>query len=272
MAAVDAAFVETGRGLAGWADPYPDRSPPDEAYSRVTDPCKWRILCARAEAWLAAVAAAGLAEVDSAAEIEWEAPPRLESSRRYRATPRLPDALPLIVQMERMDDVDDVGVTLGVGNPTVVVLETPDCGCDACDSGSQDALEELDEHVLGVVTGAYRRLSRGERTITMISPIHLTATNFVGSGEGLLDRLRGLTLVARPGRSRFGTVSSSGYFVKRPRRILSRLRMVAIRLLLRRRRRDGIERVLADPKGWDELSGASWLGQSPTTNATTTRA
>lgn len=266
MAAVDAAFVETGRGLAGWADPYPDRSPPDEAYSRVTDPYKWRILCARAEAWLAAVAAAGLAEVDSAVEIEWEAPPRLESSRRYRATPRLPDALPLIVQMEREDDVDDVVVTLGVGNPTVVVLETPDCGCDACDSGSQDALDELDEHVLGVVTGTYRRLSRGERTITMISPVHLAATNFVGSGERLLDRLRGLTLVARPGRSRFGTVSSSGYLVKRPRRILNRMRMVAIRLLLRRRRRDGIERVLADPKGWDELSGASWLVQSPPTN------
>ncbi|MFN3340438.1 MAG: DUF6226 family protein [Dietzia sp.] len=35
-----------------------------------------------------------------------------------------------------------------------VPLETPGCGCDACDSGSSALLEELDQWVLSVVDGS----------------------------------------------------------------------------------------------------------------------
>lgn len=35
------------------------------------------------------------------------------------------------------------------------VEEYPDCGCDACDHGSTDVLEAVDEAVLAVVTGPY---------------------------------------------------------------------------------------------------------------------
>ena len=55
IAAVDAAFVETGRGLSGWPDPHPDRRPLEEEYSRVTNPQRWAILAARAEAWFKAL-------------------------------------------------------------------------------------------------------------------------------------------------------------------------------------------------------------------------
>src|SRR4051794_31632987 len=56
VAAVDAAFAFTGRGLLRWADPHQARSPRDEKYSRVTNPAKWRIVGARADAWLVALA------------------------------------------------------------------------------------------------------------------------------------------------------------------------------------------------------------------------
>ena len=64
--------------------------------------------------------------------------------------------------------MDDAGVTLGVGDPAVAITWIPDCGCDACDSGSQDVLDELDEAIVGVVSGAFRRLAAGDRVITVI--------------------------------------------------------------------------------------------------------
>jgi hypothetical protein len=92
---------------------------------------------------------------------------------------------------------------LGVGSPPASLIWLPDCGCDACDSGSQDALDELDTQVLGVVTGGFRHLKRGDCSITMI-----------GDGAGQASGLR---------------------------------------------RRDNMAKILADPRGWDEVAGTSWL-------------
>jgi hypothetical protein len=64
-------------------------------------------------------------------------------------------------------------------------------------------LDELDTHVLGVVSGAFRRLSSGDRTITVVAD----------------DRWR-----------------TSGAFERRD-----------------------VDAVLADPTGWDEVAGTSWL-------------
>jgi Family of unknown function (DUF6226) len=85
----------------------------------------------------------------------------------------------------------------------VRVVWFPDCGCDAGDSGSQNELDHLDAHVRGIVTGRFRRLTSGARTITVTDD----------SGW-----------------------SASGRF-----------------------RRGEVERVLADPVGWQEMSGASWF-------------
>ena len=205
VAAVDAAFVETGRELAGWPNPRPDRMPLDEEYSRVTHPHKWRILAARIDAWFAALVIAGLAEIETETEVEWEEPPGSIVTRTDRAVPRAQGAVPLVVAKGRMGDVDDAGVTLGVGDPAVALTGIPHCGCDACDWGSQDALDELDEYVLSVVTGAYRRLRRGKREITVISGEHWQAW----------------------GRFRYRK----------------------------------IDKILASPRGWNQLSGAPWFNE-----------
>lgn len=41
-----------------------------------------------------------------------------------------------------------------MGDPAVLLETLLDCGCDACDSGSRDLLEVLDETVLSVVDGS----------------------------------------------------------------------------------------------------------------------
>ena len=64
--------------------------------------------------------------------------------------------------------VEDPRGHAGRGCPAVSVTWIPDCGCDACDSGSQDVLDELDEAILGIVSGAFRRLWSGDREITVV--------------------------------------------------------------------------------------------------------
>jgi hypothetical protein len=44
---------------------------------------------------------------------------------------------------------------IGVARPDVIVEEQPDCGCDACDSGSTDLLRAIDEAVAHIVGGAF---------------------------------------------------------------------------------------------------------------------
>ena len=91
-----------------------------------------------------------------------------------------------------------------------VVTWIPDCGCDACDSGSQGVLDELDEAIVGVVSGAFRRLASGERVITVIGTDRWSASS---SGSARFDR---------------GEVA----------------------------------RILAEPTGWREVSGAAWRAGS----------
>ena len=204
---------------------------------------------------------AGLAEIHEGVEAVWEEPPRLDASRAYRAIPRPRDALPLVVAMERLGDVVDAGVSLGVGNPSVLILATPYCGCDACDSGSQAVLDELDEHVLSVVTGTYRRLKRGKREITVVSEGHWGSREFGRRGIGQRGFMTGRRLLSRLGRFQGEVALSSSYHALGSQKILTRLPRVKIRGPFPRRRRDHIERILANPKGWNELSGASWLAE-----------
>src|SRR5699024_6193632 len=46
-------------------------------------------------------------------------------------------------------------IVVSVGDPPYPVETVPDCGCDACDSGSRDLLELLDQAVLSIVDGSY---------------------------------------------------------------------------------------------------------------------
>jgi len=164
---VDAAFAVTARGLARWRDPHPDRQPLEEEYSRLTNPDRWRIIGARADAWLQALVETGLANVELGTSVLWKAPPGPILTRTDRVVPIATGAIPLIVARSRLGSVEDAGVTLGAGNPAVAVGWIPDCGCDACDSGSQEVLDELDKYLLSVVSGDFRRLSSSGREITV---------------------------------------------------------------------------------------------------------
>jgi hypothetical protein len=211
LAAVDRAFVDTGRGLARWPDPHADRSPRDDEYSRLLDPAKWRIIGARADAWLRALVDAGLADVERGASTRWQVEPGPVISHTDRALPAVRAALPLVVARSQLGDVVDAGVVLGAGDPALCVTWLPDCGCDACDSGSQNELDCLDAHVLSIVSGTFRRLSDGARTIT--------------------DR----------GQDGW---SASGQFA-----------------------RGEVCAILADPKGWDVVTGASWFAHTARSSA-----
>ena len=165
LTAVDSEFEVTGASLVGWPDPHDGRSPDDDEYSRVTNPARWLILGARADAWLVALERLGLATIERNVIVQWEDTPRTVISRLDRALPGAIGALPLVVGRSGLGDVVDAGVTLGVGDPAVCVMWVPYCGCDACDMGSHYELNQLDEHIAGVVSGLFRRLRSGQRMI-----------------------------------------------------------------------------------------------------------
>ncbi|MEM9609195.1 MAG: DUF6226 family protein [Actinomycetota bacterium] len=222
LAAVDRRFDPGALGLAGWDDPDPDRNPPDEAYSRLTDPGKWAIVGVRADAWVDALVGSGVAEVEGL-DPSWGAGfgPFVTSARRV--VPAVARALPLVVARIALWDagevvVEDGGILLGVGEPAVPLGPFPDCGCDACDSGSADALEELDTHVLSVVTGVFRHLARPERRRVF---------------PGWRPVAQSITVIERDGWSASNFPGRKG--------------------------REEAKRILADPVGWDETSGSSWL-------------
>jgi len=170
---------------------------------------RWRILGARTDAWLSTLAGAGLAVVEADADVTWRVVQQPVITRAERVVPIAAGAVDLVVGHSRLGDVDDAGVVLGLGDPTETVTWFPNCGCDACDSGSQRELD--DTHVLSIVTGAFRRLSDGDRRITVIDAGRWEASNF---GQGARNAGRAA---------------------------------------------QAVQAVLADPRGWDEISGRPWL-------------
>lgn len=53
---VEGAFAQTGADTPGWSDPHADREVAEEEYSHVSQPGKYRIINARVEAWVRALA------------------------------------------------------------------------------------------------------------------------------------------------------------------------------------------------------------------------
>lgn len=166
---VDDAFARTARGLSHWADPHPDRDPLDEEYSRSADPLKWRIVPARAEAWCAAAVEVGIATLERDVRVRWADDDGARHRRIDRLVPKAPGALPMVIAYAGFDGEPPTGVTIALGDPAVVVGRSPVCGCDACDSGSQDELDQLDAQVRDVVSGQARHLTAGGRTIVASS-------------------------------------------------------------------------------------------------------
>lgn len=169
-AEVDAAFSRTADGLRRWADPHPspDRFVDESEYSRVTDPARYLIIGARVDAWIDVCEARGLVDVVRGATVDWIDAQHTENVvRSDRIVPRRTGAIDLVVARTRLGDVDGGGVWIGVAHPgqarTTLVSLVPDCGCDACDSGSADLIDVVDDTIRPIVSGVFRRLRREGR-------------------------------------------------------------------------------------------------------------
>ena len=194
--AVDDAFAVVGRPFAPWPDPNPERTASDDSYSRLTNPARYLILGARVDAWTAALSEFGLADVvpdDGSTWVEDE--PRIDVARADRIVPRNAGALSLLAWRTNLGDVPGAGIALGVGNPVEPLGWFPDCGCDACDSGSDADLEHIDAYVRGVVTGRFRRLRKGKQSITVVDP-----PGWMARGLRRFDRVD--VILSRPRRWR----------------------------------------------------------------------
>ena len=164
LPAVDEAFARLRGDLADWPNPHPDGGPTqdDDEYSRVTDPGRYRLLAVRADAWVAAVVAAGLGvaeQVDPAA-VRWTGEQHLRASRGT-VLRGAPGTQPVVVGMFQ----DDTFVRVGVGDPVEVLELQPDCGCDACDTGSADLLDTIDDAFVLALSGGVYAVRAGDRVV-----------------------------------------------------------------------------------------------------------
>ena len=237
---VDTAFAVTARDLRQWDDPHPDRMPLEEEYSRLLDPAKWRIIGARVDAWTDTLVAGGLASVERGVDVEWLEPLTSLTYRVDRLSPHRSGALPLVIARSRIDGIEDTGMTIGAGDPAAVVELVPDCGCDACDSGSPDVLDQVDRSIGGVVRGEFRhlwrRVERPRRPAGFFfssTPDSAPPTGDVPFAETwALPELETITVVEE-GRG--------AHNVTGPR---------------------SVDDILADPVGWTETSGTAWFSGS----------
>ncbi|MBP2381593.1 DUF1990 domain-containing protein [Brachybacterium sacelli] len=174
LAEVEAAFAETGTEIPSWEDPHLQadggtRDSRDEEHGRCHDPGRFRILWTRAEAWTRVLTArgwAGPAGVEDGGQLDWTSPLFVTPHRATVLRPRRRGAEPLVLARTLPDDAvagpdlrgeepDVPGLVVGLGEPAVPVHTTPVCGCDACDDGSGDLLEDLDRTILSIVDGSF---------------------------------------------------------------------------------------------------------------------
>lgn len=150
--------------LPSWPSPRPVvDSPREEDYSRVTDPGRYRIVHERARVWTQVLGVCPGVHVERLPPGPLDADGHLgDFDRGVRITSDREGTLPLLL-LERdarltgePDDSPTLAVLhLAVVEPTVSLGFHPDCGCDACDSGSQDLLRAIDELIAAVVGGPF---------------------------------------------------------------------------------------------------------------------
>lgn len=147
------------RDLPGWPDPWPGGGPDDAAYSRVTDPLRYAILPSRADDWLAVLVEVDGLTVETVDDLHLRSRGDHPVARVRRVTSERAGALPFYV-LERDEPLPAVAFALG--DPEVVLEEQPDCGCDACDGGSDGLLRVVDEIFVEVLTSPVVLLRGGD--------------------------------------------------------------------------------------------------------------
>lgn len=146
-------------GMPSWPDPHPGMASPDEQeYSRVSEPERYRIVHARARVWVESLGAVLGIEVEPLAPASLDENGHLgRFDRGVRLASSRPGTLPLLL-LEQDVRLPTAAASLAVLHisvvrPAVVLQMLPVCGCDACDCGSDDLLDAIDETIGNVVGG-----------------------------------------------------------------------------------------------------------------------
>lgn len=143
---VDARF--SSLGPRHWPPPRrKGEGPRDEEYSRCLDPGKYVIASQRASAWSDALEAAELAAVKRMGTRELGPWGAVETTS---ITARRPGTEPVFLHTssEQLP-----GLIVAYGSPEVVLTSHPPCGCDACDHGSAEVIQGIDEALESIVLG-----------------------------------------------------------------------------------------------------------------------
>jgi len=178
--AMDAGFA--GDRPRTWVNPHPNMQPPSDAeYSRLPDPAKYATVQQRCRAWITALLDADLATSQST----WQ---KLEPWGRVETlelTPTAPEAVRLFVHFT----VDYLpGVVLALGDPMGIITTVPACGCDACDDGSAQLLEEIDNVFTSILLGvAVVEHTTASRRVVLIGQ----ESGSTGDQDGVVGRWAG---------------------------------------------------------------------------------
>ena len=212
--AVRDAFTAAGGDHLAWPDPHPDRRVDEDEYSRVSDPGKYRIVTMRTTSWITALTETGLATADPVpgARALWRTPPSSLADRAVATwlRPRATGAVPLLLCLNGLGSTEHDYLLVGAGDPAVEVDLVPDCGCDACDSGSADLLVVIDQRVLDVVAGDLVHITLPSGTIRGRGD-GWSAQWPQGSGRGR-EEVEALLEEARAGRSPHAVVHGRAWW------------------------------------------------------------
>ena len=101
--------------------------------------------------------------------VDWigDRPAAASIGRHRRLVPLRAGSIPLVFVTTGFAGPVDNGLEIGAGDPAVRVGIHPDCGCDACDFGSDDLLEQIDDSVLDVVSGLFTYRWRRDRRLRL---------------------------------------------------------------------------------------------------------
>ncbi len=135
-----------------------DAETPDEAYGRVTDPERYRVLHGAGLALLDRLTATYQVEQVEGADVDASLGHDVDAERTVRLVPTADGAAPLTIAFSTFP-----GCLVRFGQWHVEAY--PACGCDACDEDPAGLVERLGDHVDDLVHGQFSEsIGTGRKT------------------------------------------------------------------------------------------------------------
>lgn len=152
--AVDTAYATLDAPV--WPDPHQGRRVEEAEYGRFTNPQRYRALSLRLSAWLTVlhdrfgiVADDGVTPDGDTLSVA-DGDTLIGASTAMWRSPRH-DSLGL--RITQLDVDGQTVIQFGIEDDPVDFAIIPECGCDACDTGSADLLADLDDVVVSAAAG-----------------------------------------------------------------------------------------------------------------------